>query len=222
MSVSTDVRGDRLPGLGMLASALAGRAVAVVELPPGERSWTDGQTIHVDAGASARGRLEAVAVQASMIAAGSLDPELMRRLLRHPRLAKRYLAVEGHRALIANSHLMPGVLASLGDRDIAIRSDSPDASLRIADGRAVIDDPKGIRRHPGGEGVGGVRPGGRTTRRRRSRACAQEPRFDAIGRTRRRRDRRFGRSRHVHQPGGRWRFHRQVAEEDAVVGAQDR
>ncbi|MCV7312752.1 nitric oxide reductase activation protein NorD [Mycobacterium paraffinicum] len=125
----------------MLASALAGRAVAVVELAPGERSWTDGQTIHVDAGASARGRLEAVAVQASMIAAGSLDPELMRRLLRHPRLANRYLAVEGHRALIANSHLMPGVLASLGDRGIASRSDSPAASLLIADGRTVIDDP---------------------------------------------------------------------------------
>lgn len=139
--MSTDVRGDRLPGLGMLASALAGRAVAVAELPPGERSWTDGQTIHVDAGASARGRLEAVAVQASMIAAGSLDPGVMRRLLRHPRLAKRYLAVEGHRALIANSHLMPGALAAWGDRDLASRSHSPAASLRIADGRTVIADP---------------------------------------------------------------------------------
>ena len=139
--MSTDVRGDRLPGLGMLASALAGRAVAVAELRPGEPSWTDGQTIHIDAGASDRGQLEAVAVQACMIAAGSLDPEVMRPLLRHPRLARRYLAVEAHRALIANGHLLPGVLASLGDRDTASRSDSPAASLRIADGRAAIDDP---------------------------------------------------------------------------------
>ncbi|WP_414738847.1 nitric oxide reductase activation protein NorD [Mycobacterium nebraskense] len=139
--MSTDVRGGWLPGLGMLASALAGRAVAVAELRPGEPSWTDGQTIHVDAGAGARGQLEAVAVQASMIAAGSLDPDVMRPLLRHPRLAKRYLAVEGHRALIANGHLLPGVLASLGDRDTARRSDSPAASLRIAEERAAVDDP---------------------------------------------------------------------------------
>ncbi len=139
--MSTDVRGDRLPGLGMLASALAGRAVAVAELRPGEPSWTDGQTIHVDPGASDRGKLEAVAVQACMIAAGSLDPEVMRRLLRHPRLARRYLAVEAHRALLANGHLLPGVLASLGDRDTASRSDSPAASLRIADGRTAIDEP---------------------------------------------------------------------------------
>ena len=125
----------------MLASALAGRAVAVAELRPGEPSWTDVQTIHIDAGASARGQLEAVAVQASMIAAGSLDPEVMRPLLRHPRLARRYLAVEGHRALVANGHLLPGVLASLGDRDTASRSDSPAASMRIAAGRAAIDCP---------------------------------------------------------------------------------
>ncbi|OBH88353.1 nitric oxide reductase activation protein NorD [Mycobacterium sp. E2733] len=141
MSVSTEVRGDRLPGLGLLASALAGRAVAVAALRPGEPSWTDGQAIHVDTGASARGQLEAVAVQASMIAAGSLDPDVMRPLLRHPRLARRYLAVEAHRALVANDHLLPGVLASLGDRDIASRSDSPAASLRIAEERGPINDP---------------------------------------------------------------------------------
>ncbi|WP_102420140.1 nitric oxide reductase activation protein NorD [Mycobacterium sp. 4858] len=124
----------------MLASALAGRAVAVAELRPGEPSWTDGRTIHVDAGASPRRQLEAVAVQASMIAAGSLDPDVMRRLLRRPRVAKRYLAVEGHRALAANARLLPGVLASLGDPDTAARSDSPAASLRIASGRDAIDD----------------------------------------------------------------------------------
>ncbi|OBG99056.1 nitric oxide reductase activation protein [Mycobacterium sp. E3251] len=139
--MSTDVRGDRLPGLGMLASALAGRAVAVAELRPGEPSWTDGQTIHVDAGASARRQLEAVAVQASMIAAGSLDPDMMRPLLRRPRVAKRYLAVEGHRALAANADLLPGVLASLADPDAAGRSDSPATSLRLADGREPIGNP---------------------------------------------------------------------------------
>jgi len=135
--VAGDALGDRLQALGMLASALAGRPVAVAELPPGEPSWTDGQTIFV--GGSAK--LEAIAVHASMLAAGSLDPGVVRPLVRHPRLARRFLAIEGHRALIANSQLLPGVLASVADRRIAGRSDSPAGSLSIAAGRTVIDDP---------------------------------------------------------------------------------
>ena len=132
-----DALGDRLQALGMLASALAGRPVAVAELPPGEPSWTDGQTIFVDRSA----KLEAIAVQASMLAAGSLDPAVVRPLIRHPRLARRFLAIEGHRALIANSGLLPGVLASAGDRSIGGRSGSPAESLSIAAGRTLIDDP---------------------------------------------------------------------------------
>jgi nitric oxide reductase NorD protein len=135
--VAGDALGDRLQALGMLASALAGRPVAVAELPPGEPSWTDGQTIFV--GGSAK--LESIAVHASMLAAGSLDPDVVRPLVRHPRLARRFLAIEGHRALIANSQLLPGVLASSADRRIAGYSDSPAGSLSIAAGRTVIDDP---------------------------------------------------------------------------------
>jgi nitric oxide reductase NorD protein len=135
--VAGDALGDRLQALGMLASALAGRPVAVAELPPDEPSWTDGQTIFV--GGSAK--LEAIAVHASMLAAGSLAPDVVRPLVRHPRLARRFLAIEGHRALIANSELLPGVLASVADRRIAGRSDSPADSLSIAAGRTVIDDP---------------------------------------------------------------------------------
>jgi nitric oxide reductase NorD protein len=131
------VTGDRLPALGMFASALAGRPVAVAELPPGEPSWTDGQTIYVDPSA----KLATIAVHASMLAAGSLDPDVVRPLVRHLRLARRYLAIEGNRALIVNSGLLPGVLASAGDRRIAGRSGSPADSLSIAAGRTVIDDP---------------------------------------------------------------------------------
>jgi nitric oxide reductase NorD protein len=142
--VPSDARGDHLQALGMLASALAGRPVTVAELQPGEPPWTDGQTIFVDACARARTKLEAlkaVAVQASMIAAGSLEPDVVRHLTRHPRLARRYLAVEGHRALVCNAGLLPRALASMGNRDIASRSDSPAVSLSIAAGRAAIDDP---------------------------------------------------------------------------------
>ncbi len=136
-----EARGDRLLALGMLASVFAGRPVAVAGLQPGEPPWTDGNTIYVDPSAPSRANLEAIAVQASMIAAGSLDPDVVRGLVRRPRLARRYLAVEGHRALIGNAGLLPSVLASVGKRDIASRSNSPAASLSIAAGRAAIDDP---------------------------------------------------------------------------------
>lgn len=136
-----DARADRLQVLGMLASALAGRAVAVDGLSPGEPAWSDGQTIFVDAAAGPLAQLQAVAVQASMIAAGSLHPDVAGALVRHRELAKRYLAVEGHRALVANAPLLPSVLASLGDRGVAGRSDSPRASLAIAASREVLEDP---------------------------------------------------------------------------------
>src|SRR3954454_708824 len=99
----------------MLASALAGRAVAVEPLAPGEPSWTDGQTVYVDPLAGPQANLESAAVHASLIAAGSLDSEVMGSLVRHPRIAHRYLAIEGHRALAVNGQLLPGVLAHLVD-----------------------------------------------------------------------------------------------------------
>lgn len=53
-----DADGDRLQALGMLASALAGRPVAVAAVDPGEPSWTDGQTVFVDPAARQRENLE--------------------------------------------------------------------------------------------------------------------------------------------------------------------
>ncbi len=128
-------------GLGLLASAVAGRPLAVAEQQPGESAWTDGQTVYLDGAASPGAKLEAVAVQASMIAAGSLDPDVVRRLVFHPRLARRYLAIEAHRALVSSADLLPRVLVSLGDRDVARRSDSPATSLSIAAGREAVEDP---------------------------------------------------------------------------------
>jgi hypothetical protein len=132
---------DRLDTLCMLASALAGRSVAIASQRPGDPPWTDGQTVFVDPSLPARANLEAIAVHTSMIAAGSLDPDIVRPLARHSRLAKRYLAVEGHRALVANADVLPRVLASLGDSDIAKRSNSPAESLGLASGKAAIGDP---------------------------------------------------------------------------------
>lgn len=133
------VDGGREVGLGMVASALAGRAVAVAPLDRGEPSWTDGQTVFVDLAAGER-MLESIAVQASLIAAGSLDADVVRHMVRRPRVAERYLALEGHRALAANAGVLPGLLALLPDSDVAGRSDSPATSLSIASGRAALDD----------------------------------------------------------------------------------
>ncbi len=141
MAVAEDADADRLHSLGMLASAFAGRAVAVDAQRPGEPPWTDGQTVFVDLSLPARTNLAAIAVHASMIAAGSLDPDIVRPLVRHSRWARRYLAIEGHRALIANADVLPRVLQSLGDPAIARHSNSPAQSLSLASGNEAVDDP---------------------------------------------------------------------------------
>jgi nitric oxide reductase NorD protein len=132
---------DRPDTLGMFASALAGHSVAIASQRPGDSPWTDGQTVFIDPALPARAGLAAIAVQASMIAAGSLDPGIVRPLAHHSRLATRYLAVEGHRALVANADVLPRVLASLADPGIAKRSNSPAESLSLASGRAMIVEP---------------------------------------------------------------------------------
>jgi hypothetical protein len=127
--------------LGLLASAISSRALQVAPGEPGEPPWTDGRVVFVDAGIGKREQVEAVAVQASLLAAGSLEPDVVRRLTRRPALARRYLAVEGHRALAAIEDLLPPSLRSLIAPDVAARADSPAASLALALGREAITDP---------------------------------------------------------------------------------
>ncbi|CDP88837.1 nitric oxide reductase activation protein [Mycolicibacterium farcinogenes] len=134
-------------GLGMLASALAARPIAVAAAERGSPPWTDGKTVFIDVSEPARTQLGSVAVQAALIGAGSLDPDVVRYLVRHRRLVRRYLAVEGHRALWIHRALLPKSLGNLADRTIAARSDSAASSLAIARGRDVLDAP------PAGFGV---------------------------------------------------------------------
>lgn len=130
------------PGrLGLLASAISGRALQVAPGSPGDPAWTDGRVVFVDAHISTREQLEALAVQASLLAAGSLDADVVRRLSRRPTLARRYLAIEGHRALAAIEDFLPRSVRSLIDSDVAARADSPAASLAAALSREPIADP---------------------------------------------------------------------------------
>jgi nitric oxide reductase NorD protein len=136
-----DINADGVQRLSLLASALSGRTLRVAPVEPGAPAWTDGSTVFVDPDSTSRYQLEALAVQASLVAAGSLQPDVLRRFPRRPALARRYLAVEGHRALVANEDLLPPVVRSLIDRAIAARSDSPASSLAAALSRQVIADP---------------------------------------------------------------------------------
>jgi nitric oxide reductase NorD protein len=138
---SDDVKIDGPKRLSMLASALSGRTLQVVAVDPGEPTWTDGRTVFVDANISLRDQIEALAVQTSLLAAGSLEPDILRKLLRRRGLSRRYLAVEGHRALAANEDLLPPLVRPLIDRDVAARSDSPAASLAAARRRDAIAVP---------------------------------------------------------------------------------
>ncbi len=136
---ATDDDGDGPQRLALLASALAGRTVAVAPAAPGEPAWTDGITVFIDADASARSQLESVTVQASLIAGGGLELDLVRNLLRRPALARRYLAVEGNRALAVNEDLLPYPVRSLIDLDLASRVDGPAASLALAERSKIAD-----------------------------------------------------------------------------------
>ncbi len=138
---SDEENSDSLGRLSLLASAISCRTLRVAPGGPGEPAWTDGRVVFVDASISTREQVEAVTVQGALLATGSLDTEVVRRLTRRPALARRYLAVEGHRALAAIGDLLPPSVRSLIDCDIATRSDSPAASLSAALSRTAIAEP---------------------------------------------------------------------------------
>jgi hypothetical protein len=138
--VSGSVAPAELGRWNLLASAVAGRLVDVAPCEAGEQTWTDGARIFVTAEASEREQLESVTVQAALLAAGSLHPDLVGALMRRPHVARRYLAVEGHRALAAHDALPPAA-RSLVDPRVAARTDSPAASLAVATSRDPVDEP---------------------------------------------------------------------------------
>jgi hypothetical protein len=135
---------DGLERYRLLASAIAGRPVDVAPGRPGEPAWTDGATVYVDAGANLRERLSSLAVQASLLGAGSLDVDVVRGLARRPTLARRYLAIEGHRALTAQEPLLPVAARSLVDRAIAARTGSAETSLALAATRERVVGPPDV------------------------------------------------------------------------------
>jgi nitric oxide reductase NorD protein len=128
-------------GLNLLASAVAGRPVTVAALdPPGTAAWTDGTTVFVDPAAATREQVRCVAVQSALLSSGSFNAECLSALARRPALCRRYLAVEGHRALVAHEGVLPASARLLIDRPTAARSGSAAQSLVIAMSREAVAD----------------------------------------------------------------------------------
>lgn len=122
-----------------LATFLAGRSVAVAAAPTGEAAYTDGNAVFVSAGSSHACQRSEVLAQCALLRAGSLEPHLVRRLRGRPRLARRYLALEGRRALTELAHRLPlaAALGPFGD----VQTATPSESLARAGSKAVVADP---------------------------------------------------------------------------------
>ena len=125
----------------LLASAISRRPLRVAAGEPGEPAWTDGNVVFLDVHASARAQVESVVVQASLLAAGSLDREIVRGLSRNPTLARRYLAVEGQRALSTVEPLLPPAAQPLIHPEVIAGIDSAARSLAAAQSHRTIADP---------------------------------------------------------------------------------
>lgn len=132
---------DRAPDLyGMLASAVAGRRIEVVSGRPDEPAWSDGHTIVVDPTQDTQRTIEAVVVHAALIGAGSLTGEILRPLVWRRRLRRRFLCIEGPRAIAGLRGLLPRSLTYMICDDAAALSDSPAGSLALARTRATIPE----------------------------------------------------------------------------------
>ena len=128
--------------LALVAAAIAGRPLTVAPTEPGEPAWTDGKTIYLDPATTPRAQVEALAVQASLLAAGGLEPDVVERFARkRTGLVARYLTVEGHRALDANEALLPTFARGLIDRGVAVRTSSPAESWEVAASNVVLEEP---------------------------------------------------------------------------------
>jgi nitric oxide reductase NorD protein len=135
------MRDEALGRFGLLASAIAGRPLEVAPADAGQPAWTDGATVFVDPDARPDEQLCGIAVQASLLAAGSLSAEIIGRLPRRQAGGRRYLTLEGHRALAAQGLLIPSSVRSLVDHETAARTASPEESLALATGREAVADP---------------------------------------------------------------------------------
>lgn len=139
----------RSPNLGgparfrFLATFVAGRAVDIAESAPGHCAYTNGQTIFIARDRSAVDQRREILVQCALIGAGSLDGAWIKALRARPAIARRYLALEGTRALsdLAGSVALAAELTAGLRLAAAQASTGPGRSLEIARSRAAVVEP---------------------------------------------------------------------------------
>jgi len=122
-----------------LATFLAGRSLDVTEAPGGEAAHTDGRLVFVSAGGSTSEQRREVLVQGALLGAGSLDDRLVRALRGRPKVARRYLALEGRRVFADLAAQIP-LAAALRPAGEPTTSTS-DESLEVARGRRTVASP---------------------------------------------------------------------------------
>ena len=122
-----------------LATYIAGRSVEVTAAPAGQPAHTNGQFIFVSAGGSVEEQRREMLVQAALLGAGSLDPRLVKGLRARATMARRYLALEGHRVLAELARQIPLDAALLVDGQP--ETATADESLEVAKSRAEVADP---------------------------------------------------------------------------------
>lgn len=124
---------------GLLASSIAGRTVAVAVAH--DAAWSDGRTIYVRPEDARR----EVITQAALLRAGSLDAAVVGALTGRTALSRRYLALEGRRALAGLADILPAIVFADVTGPVAeasaIPTDSPATSLLVARSRAAVPDP---------------------------------------------------------------------------------
>jgi len=143
---TTDSELDRFE---LLASAIAGSGIRLDRTTKDGKTYTDGRTIYVEQSQEPARDVAALVVQSALIAAGSLHPKLLRRMVGRPGICDRYLAIEGWRALATVPSLPPVPLVQTA-RARCLGGGSPEDSLRAALGK--VDAP------PLPEEFGALRP----------------------------------------------------------------
>jgi nitric oxide reductase NorD protein len=99
-------RTRELPRYGLLAQAVSGRRVAVIG-DDAERSFTDGESIFLAEALTEPERIASIIVQASLLAAGSLDPWCMARITGRRSMRLKYLSLEAARAADELKAMLP-------------------------------------------------------------------------------------------------------------------
>ena len=118
---------DPLARFGLIASAIGGRLLAVTGIDGA--GWTDGRTVFVDRSTEPRRQ---VLLMSALIGAGSLDGEILRELSGRSNLTRRYLAIEGRRALNTLIGRLPAAVVPNAGPVPGDQLDSPAASLALA------------------------------------------------------------------------------------------